>query len=94
MAATIFWAHGDCIPRFLQTSLGALRSLFAETLAQAQRAGLQVAQVPAWYDVDEKDDLQKLIAELTPHENAPAPRGHEPCWLGWGCFRGLSSGRA
>jgi rSAM/selenodomain-associated transferase 1 len=50
-------------------------TVFAETLAQAQLAGLQVAQVPVWYDVDEKDDLQKLIAELTPRGNmARAPR--------------------
>lgn len=50
-------------------------TVFAETLAQAQRAELRVAQVPAWYDVDAKDDLQKLITELTPRENAArAPR--------------------
>ncbi len=50
-------------------------TVFAETLAQAQGAGLQIALVPAWYDVDERDDLLKLIRELTPRENAPrAPR--------------------
>lgn len=50
-------------------------SVLAETLAQAQRAGLRVAQVPAWYDVDEQADLHKLIDELTPPENAArAPR--------------------
>jgi hypothetical protein len=50
-------------------------SVLEETLAQAGRAGLRVAQIPAWYDVDEEDDLRKLIAELTPPENAArAPR--------------------
>ena len=50
-------------------------TVFAETLAQAQQARLRVAQVPTCYDVDEKDDLQKLITELTPPGNAiRAPR--------------------
>ncbi len=45
-------------------------SVFAETLAQARQARLRVAQVPAWYDVDEHADLYKLIEELTPPESA------------------------
>ncbi len=45
-------------------------TVLAETLAQAHRSGLTVVQVPAWYDVDEKEDLQKLILELTPPEKA------------------------
>jgi rSAM/selenodomain-associated transferase 1 len=50
-------------------------TVFAETVAQARRAGLTMAQVPAWYDVDENDDLRKLILELTPPEHAArAPR--------------------
>lgn len=50
-------------------------TVFEETVAQARRAGLDVAQVPAWYDVDENDDLRKLVAELTPPEHAArAPR--------------------
>ncbi|MBI3247164.1 MAG: TIGR04282 family arsenosugar biosynthesis glycosyltransferase [Deltaproteobacteria bacterium] len=50
-------------------------SVLEETLAQARRAGLRVAHVPTWYDVDEQADLQKLIDELTPSDNANrAPR--------------------
>ena len=40
-----------------------------QTQHQACCAGLRMAQVPSWYDVDEHDDLRKLIAELTPPEN-------------------------
>lgn len=45
-------------------------SVLEETLAQAKRSGLRVAQVPTWYDVDEQADLYRLIDELTPPESA------------------------
>jgi rSAM/selenodomain-associated transferase 1 len=50
-------------------------TVFAETLEQARHAGLTVAQVPAWHDVDAEEDLQKLAVELTPPAHAVrAPR--------------------
>ncbi|MGD8965992.1 MAG: TIGR04282 family arsenosugar biosynthesis glycosyltransferase [Anaerolineae bacterium] len=36
----------------------------AQTLARAQAMGLQVVQLPAWYDVDTATDLDRLLAEL------------------------------
>lgn len=39
-------------------------TVFVETLAQARRVELRVAQVPAWYDVDEPGDLRQLAEEL------------------------------
>lgn len=38
--------------------------VFEETLRQARRAGLRVAQVPLWYDVDSAEELQQLAEEL------------------------------
>jgi hypothetical protein len=50
-------------------------TVFTETVEQARRSGLTVAQVPAWYDVDAEEDLQQLVVELTPPEHAArAPR--------------------
>ena len=47
----------------------------ADTLAQAEQHGLDVTFVPTWYDVDDKDDLTRLIAELRQADSdAPAPR--------------------
>jgi len=50
-------------------------TVLAETLAQARREGLNVAQVPAWYDVDSAVDLERLTVELqnqSARSNAPA----------------------
>lgn len=45
-------------------------TVFADTVAHAQQAGLTVAQVPAWYDVDTVAALQQLVEELTPAAHA------------------------
>jgi rSAM/selenodomain-associated transferase 1 len=50
-------------------------SVMAETLAQAQKHGLNVALVPSWHDVDDNADLSRLVAELSqPDGNTHAPR--------------------
>jgi hypothetical protein len=49
--------------------------VFTETVAQARHAGLSVAQVPAWYDIDTEAELRQLAIELTPPIRAAcAPR--------------------
>ena len=45
-------------------------TVFADTVAHAHQAGLTVAQVPAWYDVDTVAALQQLVEELTPAAHA------------------------
>ncbi len=53
-------------------------AVFTETLAQALRVGLQVIQIPAWYDVDTEEDLQKLVNEFAfSHQEKHAPRTKE-----------------
>ena len=46
----------------------------ADTREAAQNAGLHVAVVPPWYDVDDEDGLTRLRAELADHsDHAKAP---------------------
>ena len=45
-----------------------------DTLAQAERAGLRVALLPTWYDVDTPADLERLRAELAASGAGKAPR--------------------
>ena len=50
-------------------------SVMADTLAQAQKHGLNVTLVPPWHDVDDKDDLFRLVAELRQSDSdSQAPR--------------------
>jgi uncharacterized protein len=50
-------------------------SVMAATLAQAQQHDLNVALVPAWHDVDDKDELARLVVELNqPDRHVRAPR--------------------
>jgi dihydroorotase-like cyclic amidohydrolase len=39
-------------------------AVLSRTLDRAQRLGLRVACLPAWFDVDTKADLERLAAEL------------------------------
>jgi rSAM/selenodomain-associated transferase 1 len=49
-------------------------SVYIDTLAQAEDAGLKVASLPRWYDVDRPDDLERLLRSLDAGaaEHAPA----------------------
>jgi hypothetical protein len=38
--------------------------VFAETIAAAKSAGIEVVALPAWYDVDDASSLDMLTAEL------------------------------
>lgn len=49
--------------------------VFAETLARAAQADARITILPAWYDVDEPADLQRLAAELAEQPDR-APRTH------------------
>lgn len=50
-------------------------TVLAESLTQARLHQLQVALLPAWYDVDNGEDLHKLIAEISQSDrNVWAPR--------------------
>jgi len=52
--------------------------VLTETIAQAHRHGLNIALLPSWYDIDDKDDLRRLAAELDQsHESSSAPRTQE-----------------
>lgn len=48
--------------------------VYVDTLARAEDAGLNVASLPYWYDVDRPDDLERLSGSLSsgPVERAPA----------------------
>ena len=39
-------------------------SVFEQTLRQAEAAGKSVSRVPAWFDIDEPADLERLRSEL------------------------------
>jgi rSAM/selenodomain-associated transferase 1 len=53
-------------------------SVLAETLAQAHRHGLSVSLLPSWYDVDEQEDLRRLVSDLEkPAESNRALRTRE-----------------
>jgi rSAM/selenodomain-associated transferase 1 len=49
-------------------------SVYVNTLVQAEEAGLRVASLPHWYDVDRPDDLERLQSSLASGaaERAPA----------------------
>jgi glycosyltransferase A (GT-A) superfamily protein (DUF2064 family) len=40
-------------------------SVYADTLALAEGAGLKIASLPRWYDVDRPEDLERLRGSLT-----------------------------
>jgi rSAM/selenodomain-associated transferase 1 len=46
-------------------------SVFAETVAAAEAAGIEVVELPLWYDVDDGATLEVLMAELL--EGVPPP---------------------
>jgi uncharacterized protein len=46
-------------------------TVFAETVAAAESAGIEVVQLPLWYDVDDGETLDMLAAELL--EQTPPP---------------------
>ena len=48
---------------FQRVAMGTERVL-AQTLERARRANLRVSLLPPWYDVDTRDDLERLRAEL------------------------------
>jgi rSAM/selenodomain-associated transferase 1 len=58
----------------------------AQTLAEAEAVGLEVAQLPSWYDVDTAADLDRLRAELRilPDDAVPNTRRllDEIQWVG------------
>ena len=45
-----------------------------ETRQRAAEAGLRLAEVPTWYDLDTADDLRKLYAEISRTSDQRAPR--------------------
>jgi rSAM/selenodomain-associated transferase 1 len=57
-------------------------SVFAETVIAAESAGIEVVQLPIWYDVDDSESLAILEAELI--EQTPPPftttHGYPACY--------------
>jgi hypothetical protein len=58
-------------PTLFQDIAWSTPTVCAETLTRARRAGLHVAQVPSWHDVDNADDLRKLVLKLNVAEPEP-----------------------
>ena len=54
--------------------------VFDAVTANAERIGLRVLVLPAWYDVDTPSDLSRLAEELL---SDPAARERAPCTLQW-----------
>ncbi len=50
--------------------------VFAQTIAAADRIGLEVVRLPPWYDIDTPEDLTRLAADLQglPAQVAPFTR--------------------
>ena len=62
-------------PELFENISWSTSSVMADTLAQAEKHGLNVTFVPPWHDVDDKDDLARLVAELSrPDGHLHAPR--------------------
>jgi glycosyltransferase A (GT-A) superfamily protein (DUF2064 family) len=62
-------------PELFENITWSTASVMTETLAQAQKRDLNVAFVPTWCDVDDKDDLSRLVTELRQSDSdAQAPR--------------------
>ncbi len=57
-------------PTLFENITWSTSTVFAETMAHARHAGLSVAQVPTWYDVDAQAELRQLAVELTPPAHA------------------------
>ncbi len=53
--------------------------VLADTVAAAERAGLRVALLPVWYDVDTAQEVRRLRADLASRPGADAPRTR--AWL-------------
>jgi hypothetical protein len=49
------------------------RAVFPETVRRARALGLRVGTLPAWFDVDTGDDVQRLAAALVASAG-PDPR--------------------
>ena len=63
-------------PELFQDIAWSTARVAAQTLAHAEALGLSVALLPAWYDVDTPEDLDRLKAELAtlPPEAVPYTR--------------------
>ncbi|MBI1733551.1 MAG: TIGR04282 family arsenosugar biosynthesis glycosyltransferase [Candidatus Rokubacteria bacterium] len=61
------------------------RAVCAITLARARHAGLSVASLPPWDDVDTIDDLRRLASSLARRPGTAAPRTRG--WLAEGAHR-------
>lgn len=56
---------GEAHPALFKDITWSTPTVMSETLAQARRHNLNIVLVPQWYDVDDAQDLQHLVAELT-----------------------------
>jgi uncharacterized protein len=65
-------------------------SVYQQTISRAKEVNLQMVQLPVWYDVDDKDSLNRLLSELFPEwsmekvpQGSPAPnaKGFLHCLL-------------
>ena len=61
-------------PRLLREVQMSTPHVLHDTLALAGQAGLRVALLPPWYDVDTAQELERLRADLALHANGAAPR--------------------
>jgi rSAM/selenodomain-associated transferase 1 len=59
-------------PRLLREVPMSTTHVLRDTLALAKQAGLRVALLPTWYDVDTAQELERLRADLAAHDNHAA----------------------
>ncbi len=60
-------------PRLLREVPMSTPYVLRDTLALARQAGLRVALLPVWYDVDTSQELERLRADLSVEANRAAP---------------------
>ena len=58
-------------PEPFQNITWSTSTVFAETITAAQQAGIEVVQLPIWYDVDDGATLETLTAELLDQNPPP-----------------------
>jgi len=63
-------------PTLFREMVWSTDSVFRETLARCEAAGLRTTVLPTWYDIDTPDDLERLRRELAagPSDLAPHTR--------------------
>jgi uncharacterized protein len=70
-------------PKLFEEIDWSTRNVYQQTICRSKEINVPTVEVPVWYDVDDKDSLNRLLSELFPERSAekvprgsPAPKTH------------------